>query len=550
MATVTAKQIANHIEAVTVVLNGVDEHEEMHAGVVKAQGGQLETLIRGSSLDMQGIALVVQAIQESSFPLDLQDSLMNAVTSLAAVGLDSKKRRQSWESLLNGFLPVSLEAKLRSPDFMPALMCWLLFVGLRKGSEATFQTITIAALAGAEGLEKTQNFTEESRSSMNESMKKWWRRLVKNAPEPQIMLWELPNTPDELKEQLPQVYEDWYGVDPPSSILKDLVPPLYETMLRDGTRMRRDKSKQFSAPRASNMLPQLMDQESPAAGHDDGAHQRQLNYGVRRQAKPPLALPPVPCGVGLPPQRPYRRQNQMMPALLDGHADMRERQLAQREEEVLELERSLRVRAQQEELTKRRDALAIADKDKANILAPPQKKTAEEIEADLDAAMGAKEVRQKEAAKKKKLKKKKKAAAAEEEGEKVESETLPIKRRRIMTKSKDVYGGVVLVSKSGDTPAGLSKGGGKVAVVNTKGGGSVAGVSKGGGKVAAVSKGSDKTHLKHESSRKQFLAMVAGQPCKVFKYGDGDEEAASHAGMKHIRDALERLGRLVPEKSK
>ena len=394
---------------------------------------------------------------------------------------------------------------------------------------------------------------------MHRSMKKRWLRLSNNAPEPHVKLWELPNTPDELQEQFPQVYEDWYGVDPPSSILKDLVPPLYETMLRDGTRMRRDKSKQFSAPRASNMLPQLMDQESPAAGHDDGAHQRQLTSGSRRQAKPPLALPPVPCGVGLPPQRPYRRQNQTMPALLDGHADMRERQLAQREEEVSELERSLRVRAQSEELIKQRDALAIADEDRVAIVAPPQKKTAEEIEADLDAAMKAKEVRQSEAAKKKKLKKKK-AAEAEKEGEKVPSEAPPIKRRRIMTKSKDVYAGVVLVSKSGDTPAGLSKGGGEHAEVKTKGGGKVAGVSEGGGKVAAVSKGDDKiaavhkggdkTHLKHEASRKQFLAMVAGQPCKVFKYGDGCEEAASQAGMKHIRDALERLGRLVPEKFK
>ena len=67
MATVTAKQIANHIEAVTVVLNGVSGHEGMHADVVTAQGGQLQTLIKASSLDMQGIALVVQAIQESAF---------------------------------------------------------------------------------------------------------------------------------------------------------------------------------------------------------------------------------------------------------------------------------------------------------------------------------------------------------------------------------------------------------------------------------------------------------------------------------------------------
>ena len=59
MATVTAKEIANHIEAVTVVLNGVDGHEEMHAGVVTAQGGQLETLIKASSLDMHGIALQI-----------------------------------------------------------------------------------------------------------------------------------------------------------------------------------------------------------------------------------------------------------------------------------------------------------------------------------------------------------------------------------------------------------------------------------------------------------------------------------------------------------
>jgi len=138
-----------------------------------------------------------------------------------------------------------------------------------------------------------------------------------------------------------------------------------------------------------------------------------------------------------------------------------------------------------------------------------------------------------------------KVLQAEDDGEEVQSETPPIKRRRIMTKSKDVYAGVALVSKSGDTPAGLSKGGGKVAGVNTKGGGKVAGVSKGGGKVAAVSKGSDKTHLKHESSRKQFLAMVAGEPCKVFKYGDGCEETASHAGMKHIREIQVSLSELV-----
>ena len=35
MATVTAKQIASHIEAVTSVLDGVAEHEDMHAGVVR-----------------------------------------------------------------------------------------------------------------------------------------------------------------------------------------------------------------------------------------------------------------------------------------------------------------------------------------------------------------------------------------------------------------------------------------------------------------------------------------------------------------------------------
>ena len=239
----TASLVSQMHAASRVFRAMVEANPDAHERVAAAQRSQLELAIsRSSGFKIEEVASMTDAVLESDFPEPHKGFLLTSVCSTEAVMGDGSSKFQDWTSMMQ-FPPSSIVAMQGTPAFAPNFFRFLLRGGLRNPGEYTFREMALILMIASRptpaGVEEAMLMASDTRTAFVESTKVLWRRSAKGIPPSAVRIDILPASPDFLRRSHPELYDQLYNDDPPSSVDVDEVSL---EMLRGGTRCRKVKT--------------------------------------------------------------------------------------------------------------------------------------------------------------------------------------------------------------------------------------------------------------------------------------------------------------------
>ena len=219
------------------------------------------------------IGQVMSAVKAAGFTLEdeaaLVDLLADKSTS-AADGGSSERKYQDWTSMLN-FLTESVHRSFQGPNKVLAFFGFLAEAGLQVPSEPTSQMMAIITMLCCEGVAVATAKTLQEKSFQVKITKRWYKGfLSQKSSKPTVWVWDLPQCPEDLRLQHPELYAKMYKDEPPIACPID---PMIMEMMLGATRMRGPKGWQ-----QQNMPPQNLGMQMQNLGMQNHALQ---NLGVQ-----------------------------------------------------------------------------------------------------------------------------------------------------------------------------------------------------------------------------------------------------------------------------
>ena len=210
------------------------------AKVSSNESAKLRNILQTVVCTTADLGKIGEAIRAAGFQADHEGALLDVVAERAATPACAAPEKgshrvgvQNYLSFVN-FVKASTWQSLREGEHA-RLTEDLLRLGLRNPSEATSQTLGLVILHQTEGFEKAMQMTQDARLEFVRSMKALFKSKIKAAPADPTHLLSLPETPQELLQVHPDMYNSSFASEGPAkSPISDLVLP----QLRRSTRMR------------------------------------------------------------------------------------------------------------------------------------------------------------------------------------------------------------------------------------------------------------------------------------------------------------------------
>jgi len=210
---------------------------------------------------------IMTAVQAAGFCDADADALMDKIALKAAQPAgptDETAKYQDWTSMTN-FLPEKVWQGLRVEGGVMAFFEFLAEMGLQTGSEPTMQTMAVILMLSCEGTQAAMAKTPVEKNQQVKVTKRWFTNYVKShrcTPK----FWHLPAVPADLRLQHPSLYDEIYKkYGPPVSCPLD--PMAMQSMLQS-TRMRGSAMCHYGAPGGASIIHRGSSSNPAGAGNN------------------------------------------------------------------------------------------------------------------------------------------------------------------------------------------------------------------------------------------------------------------------------------------
>ena len=230
-----AEAIKEQLAATRTMLTQMQGTKHFHT----FSASQCHVVGRSSKLSVQELASVQEVLNSTGFVEVHRQQLLGvigkkSVPGSADVVTGSDQKHQNWESF-KSFLPERVWAQLPNDEGPTELFIFLRELGLRLPSEGTHPVASVILLISTEGTEKALAMSASAKNEFLKASKRWWKAVSIHAQPPLEMIWNLPNSPQELRATFPATYEQNYSVHPP---MKCPLECVHIEIIQGGTWMR------------------------------------------------------------------------------------------------------------------------------------------------------------------------------------------------------------------------------------------------------------------------------------------------------------------------